>query len=787
MKKIVLLIAILVAFTMCFSTVKAATQAQIDTSIAHGLAWLAGQQNADGSWGLNEQVARTGLAVKKFEHRALTLGKSPLDPTYQYYPQVKNGLNYLFSTATITPISPQPAGNPDSDGDGIGVAWGGGETYHTSIALMAIAESNCPDSVVNVPGSPVNGWTYRHVAIEAVDYLSFGQNDAGTERGGWGYFANDIGWSDNSNSGYAAMGLAYAQAGPPDGFSIPIPGFVKTELKIWILFMQCTDPGPGPMDGGASYSSTDGPCNWVNTYKTGNLLVQMALTGQYAGTNRDRAVAYLVRHWSDANTDPGWQIHYQAMYGIMKGLEFQGISIMSGIDWYEDFSDSIVFYQHLDGSWGPDVWGDVMLATTWALLTLERAAPPPEFNIPDQCILSGQVFAQFDADTFVTTGTPPFTWTWSGNVNLTVTKDANNVFTITYPSGWTGSETITFHATDALGMTWDDNATFTVDPAPVVGNIPDQIAPFVPINLDTYLSGINPSLVTWSASGMNCLVVGIDPLTHVATVTNPGDVCTQPETICFVATAIACGEQVRDGNCAIFTPTLPVVIDIKPQSCPNPFNMGSNGVLPVAILGTMNFNVRTVNPATVRLEGVAPVRWNYENVSTPVPPGPDTCACTTLGADRYMDLTLKFDHQAIAAALGMVHDREIRVLTLTGRTTSGMPIRGQDCVIILKKGHSKLSAETPSEFSLSENYPNPFNPETEISFSLPERTQVSLVIYNMLGEKVKTLVNQTMNAGTYSAHWNGKDESGNSLASGIYFYRLETESFDQTRKMVLMK
>jgi hypothetical protein len=135
----------------------------------------------------------------------------------------------------------------------------------------------------------------------------------------------------------------------------------------------------------------------------------------------------------------------------------------------------------------------------------------------------------------------------------------------------------------------------------------------------------------------------------------------------------------------------------------------------------------------------------------------------------------------------MVHDREIRVLTLTGRTTSGMPIRGQDCVIILKKGHSKLSAETPSEFSLSENYPNPFNPETEISFSLPERTQVSLVIYNMLGEKVKTLVNQTMDAGTYSAHWNGKDEAENSLASGIYFYRLKTESFDQTRKMVLMK
>jgi parallel beta-helix repeat protein len=557
MKKIVLFIAILVAFTLCFSTVKAATKAQIDTSIAHGLAWLAGQQNTDGSWGSENQIAQTGLAVKKFEHHAVAQGKSPLDPTYQYYPQVKRGLNYLFSMAEIMPISPQPAGNPDTDGDSIGVGWDGGESYHTGIALMAIAESNCPDSVVNVPGIPVNGWTYRHVASEAVDFLAFAQNDTGDGRGGWGYWAN-YGSSDNSNSGYATLGLAFAQAIPPLGFSIPVPAFVKTELSIWIDYIQCDQPGPGTDDGGSGYSDNyppnNGPCGWVNTLKTGNLLFQMALTGQYAGTNRDRAVAYLVRHWNDHNTDPGWQIHYQAMFCIMKGLEFQGISIMSGIDWYKDFADSIVFYQHPDGSWGPDLYGNSMiLATAWALLTLERAAPPPEFNIPDQCVPAGGKFAKFDADTFVTTGTPPFTWTWSGNVNLTVTKDANNVFTITYPSGWTGSETITFHATDQLGMTWDDNATFTVDPVPVVGNIPDQWAPFVPINLDSYLSGISPSLVTWSASGMSCLVVNINPITHVATVTNPGG-CTLPEVIRFTATATACGKGVSASDTATFHP-----------------------------------------------------------------------------------------------------------------------------------------------------------------------------------------------------------------------------------------
>jgi hypothetical protein len=90
-------------------------------------------------------------------------------------------------------------------------------------------------------------------------------------------------------------------------------------------------------------------------------------------------------------------------------------------------------------------------------------------------------------------------------------------------------------------------------------------------------------------------------------------------------------------------------------------------------------------------------------------------------------------------------------------------------------------------YSLSQNYPNPFNPETDISFSLPEKTEASLVIYNMLGEKIKTLMTGYMRTGTHTIHWNGRDEAGNSVASGIYFYRLKTGGFVETKKMVLMK
>jgi hypothetical protein len=177
------------------------------------------------------------------------------------------------------------------------------------------------------------------------------------------------------------------------------------------------------------------------------------------------------------------------------------------------------------------------------------------FEIPDQCVLAGESFDQFDADNFVTQGTPPYTWTWSPDppVNLTIIKDAANVFTITYPPGWTGSETITFTVTDATGSTGEDDATFTVDPVPVVGDIPDQMEPFVPFDLDDYLSGIDPSQVTWAASGMIGLVVDIDPVTHVAIVTKTGGFV-KPEVITFTALAIACGEVVSDEDEATFIP-----------------------------------------------------------------------------------------------------------------------------------------------------------------------------------------------------------------------------------------
>jgi len=501
---------------------KAATEEEIEESIVKGLEWLASQQNADGSWGSFDKVAHTGLAVLKFETRARELDPpmDPLDPAYQYYDQVFNGLAYIAANAHDQAIDLQPAGDPDGNGNGKGVFftdWGGNTIYNTGIAMMAIAASGHPE-------------LYGDIVQDAVDYMAWAQADenCGPHRGGWWY--QPYCDSDNSNSGYATLGLGFAESPPPCGFGngIAVPQWVKDELSIWIDVIQ-DDVDGDPDDGGSWYTPT---WSWVNILKTGNLLYEMALVGDTVDTQRVKdAIDYIERHWNDAGgCETGWMNHRQAMFTMMKGFEALGIDLIDvdgdGVaetDWFDEVSTHLVATQNADGSWPWDCWGDQILSTEWALLTLEKV-------------------------------------------------------------------------------------------------------------------------------------------------------------VCEIVT--------------------PVPVDIKPQSCPNPLNVGGKGVLPVAILGTEEFDVTRIDPATIKVSrangnsGVPPIedRWAYEDVATPFEPltGKEDCYedCNAYGGDCYLDLTLKFDTQEVVAALGDVSDGDCLVLTITGNLKEefgGTPIVGEDVVRILKK------------------------------------------------------------------------------------------------------
>jgi flagellar hook assembly protein FlgD len=92
-----------------------------------------------------------------------------------------------------------------------------------------------------------------------------------------------------------------------------------------------------------------------------------------------------------------------------------------------------------------------------------------------------------------------------------------------------------------------------------------------------------------------------------------------------------------------------------------------------------------------------------------------------------------------------------------------------------------------TQTALKGNYPNPFNPETSIAFDLANEEHVSIDIYNIKGQKVKTLANDRFGVGSHSIVWNGKDDSGKNVGSGIYFYNMKSGKYTSTRKMILMK
>jgi hypothetical protein len=507
----------------------AATSEQIETAVANGLAWLATQQQEDGSWLYGGEadpcvdVATMALVVLKFEDRAKELDKDPFDTgDYEYASNVIDGLNYIFGQALSDPN---------------GVTFPCLETYSTGTALMAISASNAPIRVIAT--GPLAGSDYESAADGMLNWLSYAQNTADDtstcDVGGWGYAALQDGFSDQSNSGYATLGLGFAAAPAPAGFELTIPADVLSRLGQYIDNVQ--DPTDGDIngyDGGSWYE----PCNvykWVNILKTGNLLYEMGLVGDDPATSTrvQNAIAYIEAHWNDTGPQPeftdtslGWKDAYQAMFTMMKGLEALGIETLTvggfDIDWFDEVSDIIVANQAEDGSMDalttpPYGEGEVSvnLRTAWALLTLERVVP------------------QFD---------------------------------------------------------------------------------------------------------------------------------------------------------------IPVAVDIHPTSCPNPINVGSKGLTPVAILGTESFDVATVDPATVLLQGVEPIRWAYDDVATPYEPylGKEGAhACNELWGDGFLDLTLKFDTRELAAAFGEVSDGEVLAVPLTGNLKAefgGTPIVGEDVVIILEKG-----------------------------------------------------------------------------------------------------
>jgi len=127
----------------------------------------------------------------------------------------------------------------------------------------------------------------------------------------------------------------------------------------------------------------------------------------------------------------------------------------------------------------------------------------------------------------------------------------------------------------------------------------------------------------------------------------------------------------------------------------------------------------------------------------------------------------------IGTQIGSTRFRSVYGLAVSGNVVTGVV--------------SQTAESLPTKFELQQNHPNPFNPETTIRYTLPSSGRVVLKIYNMLGEEIRTLVNEDQSAGYKSVVWDGKNNLGHKVSSGIYVYRLQSDIKHQSKKMLLLK
>lgn len=669
-------------------------------------------------------VAATAGSTEAFEIQgSLPTGDPGQDP---YVETVQRGLNYLLSQLYRVDVAQDekcPQGNPDTNGNEYGLLSCCTTMYESGMSLMALSSSRCPGCTAATGISEVAGRSYSDIAQDMVDAFAYCQTDpsSGVYRGGWRYDCNS-GDSDNSVSQWPVIGMESAEV----NFGSAVPQFVKDELSLWIDWIQNDDPDD--RNGGSGYTDPGGP----NVARTGGLLAEMKFFGDTIAEERvQRAANYINTHWlTDWEHFPASS--YYAFYSVMKGFRLLGITTInpindpSGFDWYGDpdsgYAQHIVADQALDGAWYGGYWSNHPLQSAWAILTLRKTVvqPGPVADAgPDvpshppiiEITFDGTDSYHRDPDRHIVQylwdfgdGSPPQegaivqhafpafynpdgTIDWDATtrdyaVTLTVVDDSDPALS--------DSDTATVHITappyppvaDADGpytlypcwlVTLDGSGSY--DPNGAL--YPDPSHPWHgylvswewDLDNDGEYDDATGETITWSVCDLGVHVVGLR-------VNNSFGESDEVDTVVNVVQP---------------PPEWPVAVDIKPQSCPNPLSTKDKGTLPIAILGSDTFYVSQIDPASVRLEGVAPLRWALEDVAAPYEPflgKEEIYDCNEAGPDGFLDLTLKFKTQEVVAALGEVNDGDVLVLHLTGNLLAeygGTPVVGEDVIWIVEK------------------------------------------------------------------------------------------------------
>jgi len=392
---------------------------RINMAIDEGLWWLhtnmsrstygagsPGYEQPYGYW--NEPrygfpLAATGAAVDAFQlHGSRANGDYNGNP---YVETVQRALNYLLANAYSTTISAQPAGNPDTNGNGKGI-WmnytsgltNSRQTYIGGICMLALASSGAPNRVAAVGRPDIVGRTYADIVQDMVDFFAWGQVDSGGGQGGWRYYANHSS-SDLSTAQWPVLGMTAAEA----NMGSTVPQFVRDELILFLDYVQHTDCDGN--NGAFGYSSD---LNYPNVTKAGaGIICHEFLGTALTDPKIESAIGYIYRNWN--NTGGDWTNarvlgNSYSMYAAMKAMRIPEPDILRvtdydcgtgsqtafSFDWYytptgqsqQGLASYLVGAQQGDGQWddigGPNYVFDAF-STGWGVLILLKgvAIIPP--------------------------------------------------------------------------------------------------------------------------------------------------------------------------------------------------------------------------------------------------------------------------------------------------------------------------------------------------------------------------------------------------------------------------
>ncbi len=401
--------------------------------------------------------------------------------------------------------------------------------------------------------------------------------------------------------------------------------------------------------------------------------------------------------------------------------------------------------------------------------------PPKVSQIPDQTILENGRFTPIQLDLYVNdpdNQDSEITWNWRGNKDLILTE-INRIVTVTVPdSEWAGTEIVTFIATDPGGKKDSCVTVFKVIPVndpPVLGFISDLYFPeddtfrLKRADLLAIVRDIDSPKESLKFFIMDMVRTHyrVDPLTNDLLIYADAN-WSGTETVKF---------QVIDDAGGYDSRNVKIVVLPMPDP-PTPFSL----IFPIG---------------TFFSEAPDSIRFIWGK-STDPDPGEMPIYQWSLSQDVLFNHVMTqynnlqdtiFTYRTKSLNHGTYYWRVI-AFDPTSRFTMSKNVG------VFKIGTTDISNNLdplPGKYALEANYPNPFNPETNITYQVPERCHVRLVIYNNMGQVIATLVDEEVGPGIYMKVWNARDDSGKPVSSGVYLFKLETEKFTQVRKMLFVQ